>query len=146
MIKREEIVIKWLNVRFREIVEFQSEIIPSYIHFINKGKTFMFYDIEEKKYKFHMDRVWRILREFFELKDGEIEKILSKWVSSNFSYPFNGITHNFDLASIYVEKEYKEKIEQEKLILENKIKKRTFFEQLVHNFKQFLNIVNYTLP
>ena len=82
--KRNQIVIKWLNYEYGDLIPFETEKYPDYIFFMKDGKIIFDYDKKNGDVGISYDKIWSFLENFFGLEDKEIRDITKEWVKENY--------------------------------------------------------------
>ena len=105
--KRNQIVIKWLNSEYGDLIPFETEKYPDYIFFMKDGKIIFDYNKKNGYVYISYDKIWSFMGSFFGLEYEEIQDLTKEWVEEH--YKLRVTTTNIVSSNVFspVEEHYK---------------------------------------
>ena len=101
--KRQELVLKWLNKEFGYLTNVVKDNITFYVD-EDRKPLFMYFQDEKNGYVYiYYDRIWVFFESIFGLKDSQSQKILRVWLEE--TYNLRELTPAYLSANVFPELE-----------------------------------------
>ena len=101
-------IIKYLNSEYGNIERYTiPHRWPSYTFFMKDGEVIFTYNTLDNKVHVCHEKIWSLLKTFFELDDELISITITEWVRPTYKLPIMGVSSEYSGLVRVIEEQYK---------------------------------------